>query len=88
MEPDPYGDGSSGATTLIFIVEGAREVSSVMRSAMPGGNMVPPIDERRWRVQVTTDVSTSTHDGLEGAVVDGGLPSDEGWKSTSPARYQ
>merc|ERR1712203_609417 len=34
---------SGGATTLIFIVEGARDVSSfVMRSPMPGNIVVPP----------------------------------------------
>ena len=34
---------SGGATTLIFIVDGARAVNSlVMRSPMPGNMVVPP----------------------------------------------
>ena len=44
MEPPIHTEylRSGGATTLIFMVEGARAVSSlVMRSAMPGNIVVP-----------------------------------------------
>merc|ERR1712146_354330 len=45
MEPPIHTEylRSGGATTLIFIVEGARAVSSlVIRSPMPGNMVVPP----------------------------------------------
>merc|ERR1719482_1040625 len=79
---------SGGATTLIFMVEGARAVSSlVMRSPMPGNMVVPP--ERTTLAYRSFRMSTS-HFMMDWKVVSwmplASLPTRLGWKSTSGQR--
>eukprot|EP00438_Fugacium_kawagutii_P003666 Skav224236 [mRNA] locus=scaffold939:1275891:1276804:- [translate_table: standard] len=61
---------SGGATTLIFMVEGAKAVSSlVMRSPMPWNMVVPP-----------DSTTLALHDGLEGSVMNAtGLLAHKAW---------
>merc|ERR1719356_957431 len=79
---------SGGATTLIFIVEGARAVSSfVMRSPMPWNIVVPP--ESTTFAYKSLRMSTS-HFMMDWKVVSwiplASLPTMLGWKSTSGQR--
>merc|ERR1719502_37614 len=79
---------SGGATTLIFIVEGANAVSSlVIRSPMPGNIVVPP--ERTTLLYRSLRMSTS-HFMMDWKVVSwmplASLPMKLGWKSTSGQR--
>merc|ERR1719191_474803 len=79
---------SGGATTLIFIVEGARAVSSfVMRSPIPLNMVVPP--ERTTFEYKSLRMSTS-HFMIDWKVVSwmplASLPMKLGWKSTSGQR--
>merc|ERR1712199_115487 len=76
---------SGGATTLIFIVEGARAVSSfVMRSPMPVNIVVPP--DKTTLAYRSLRMSTS-HFMMDWNVVSwmplASLPMKLGWKSTS-----
>merc|ERR1719203_1508110 len=76
---------SGGATTLIFIVEGANAVSSlVMRSPMPANIVVPP--ESTTLLYKSLRMSTS-HFMIDWKVVSwmplASLPMKLGWKSTS-----
>merc|ERR1712050_590623 len=80
MEPPIHTEylRSGGATTLIFIVEGARAVSSfVIRSPMPWNIVVPP--ER-----------TTSHFMMDWKVVSwmplASLPTKLGWNNTSGQR--
>merc|ERR1719413_186818 len=79
---------SGGATTLIFIVEGAKAVSSfVMRSPMPANIVVPP--ERTTLAYKSLRMSTS-HFMIDWKVVSctplASLPTKLGWKRTSGQR--
>merc|ERR1740138_410544 len=79
---------SGGATTLIFIVEGARAVNSfVMRSPMPANMVVPP--ERTTFEYRSLRISTS-HFMMDWNVVSwmplASFPINDGWKSTSGQR--
>merc|ERR1711918_232392 len=79
---------SGGATTLIFIVEGAKAVSSfVMRSPMPWNIVVPP--ERTTLAYKSLRISTS-HFMMDWNVVSwmplASLPTKLGWNSTSGQR--
>merc|ERR1712232_100747 len=79
---------SGGATTLIFIVEGANAVSSlVMRSPMPANMVVPP--ESTTLLYKSLRMSTS-HFMIDWKVVSctplASLPMKLGWKSTSGHR--
>merc|ERR1719169_130888 len=79
---------SGGATTLIFIVEGARAVSSfVMRSPMPGNIVVPP-DSTTFAYR-SLRISTS-HFMMDWRVVSwmplASLPMKLGWNRTSGQR--
>merc|ERR1712146_116797 len=79
---------SGGATTLIFIVEGARAVSSlVMRSPIPANIVVPP--DRTTLLYRSLRISTS-HFMMDWKVVSwmplASLPMKLGWKSTSGQR--
>merc|ERR1711970_117150 len=79
---------SGGATTLIFIVEGARAVSSlVMRSPMPENMVVPP--ERTTFEYKSLRISTS-HFMIDWKVVSwmplASFPTKLGWNSTSGQR--
>ena len=61
---------SGGATTLIFIDDGASAVISlVMRSAMPGNIVVPP-DSTMLAVQILSDVHVALHDESVRRLVD------------------
>merc|ERR1712072_571949 len=79
---------SGGATTLIFIVDGARAVSSfVMRSPMPWNIVVPP--ESTTFAYKSLRMSTS-HFMMDWNVVswipDASLPMKLGWNKTSAQR--
>merc|ERR1711981_1433121 len=79
---------SGGATTLTFIVEGARAVSSfVIRSPMPANMVVPP--ERTTFAYKSLRMSTS-HFMIDWKVVSwiplASFPTKLGWKSTSGQR--
>merc|ERR1711900_129838 len=79
---------SGGATTLIFIVEGARAVSSfVIRSPMPANIVVPP--ERTMLAYKSLRMSTS-HFMIDWKLVSwmplASLTTKLGWKSTSGQR--
>merc|ERR1719171_1471953 len=79
---------SGGATTLIFIVDGARAVSSfVMRSPIPANIVVPP--ESTTFAYKSLRMSTS-HFMMDWKVVSwiplASLPMKDGWKSTSGHR--
>merc|ERR1712157_19354 len=79
---------SGGATTLIFMVDGASAVSSlVMRSPMPWNIVVPP--ERTTLAYKSLRMSTS-HFIIDWKVVSwmplASLPTMLGWKSTSGQR--
>merc|ERR1712193_434642 len=79
---------SGGATTLIFIVDGARAVSSlVIRSPMPWNIVVPP--ERTTFAYRSLRMSTS-HFMIDWKVVSctplASFPTKLGWKSTSGQR--
>merc|ERR1719171_1735122 len=79
---------SGGATTLIFIVEGAKAVSSlVMRSPMPANMVVPP--DSTTLLYKSLRMSTS-HFMMDWKVVSwiplASLPMKLGWKSTSGQR--
>merc|ERR1712060_645293 len=79
---------SGGATTFIFIVEGASEVSSfVIRSPMPGNMVVPP--DKTTLAYRSLRMSTS-HFMIDWKVVSctplASLPTKLGWKSTSGQR--
>merc|ERR1719401_410013 len=79
---------SGGATTLIFIVEGASAVNSfVMRSPMPGNMVVPP--DSTTLAYRSLRMSTS-HFMIDWKVVSwmplASLPTKLGWKSTSGQR--
>merc|ERR1719155_297744 len=90
MEPPIHTEylRSGGATTLIFIVDGARAVSSlVIRSPMPANIVVPP--ERTTFAYRSFRISTS-HFMMDWNVVSwiplASLPMKDGWKSTSAHR--
>merc|ERR1712025_224602 len=90
MEPPIHTEylRSGGATTLIFIVEGARAVSSfVMRSPMPANIVVPP--ESTTFAYKSLRMSTS-HFMIDWKVVSwiplASLPMNDGWKRTSGQR--
>merc|ERR1719160_1690352 len=90
MEPPIHTEylRSGGATTLIFIVEGANAVSSlVMRSPMPANMVVPP--ESTTLAYKSLRMSTS-HFMIDWKVVSctplASLPMKLGWKSTSGHR--
>merc|ERR1712157_151367 len=79
---------SGGATTLIFIVDGARAVNSfVMRSPMPVNMVVPP--ERTTFAYKSLRMSTS-HFMIDWNVVSwiplASLPTKLGWNNTSGQR--
>merc|ERR1711927_59553 len=79
---------SGGAITLIFMVEGAKAVSSfVMRSPMPWNMVVPP--DSTTLAYRSLRMSTS-HFMMDWKVVswmpEASLPMKEGWKSTSGQR--
>merc|ERR1711904_18804 len=79
---------SGGATTLIFIVEGAKAVSSlVMRSPMPANMVVPP--ESTTLLYKSLRMSTS-HFMMDWKVVSwmplASLPTKLGWNNTSGHR--
>merc|ERR1712110_1357258 len=79
---------SGGATTLIFIVEGAKAVNSfVMRSPMPPNIVVPP--DRTTFACKSLRISTS-HFMMDWKVVSwiplASFPTKLGWKSTSGQR--
>merc|ERR1719379_2765691 len=79
---------SGGATTLIFMVDGAKAVSSlVIRSPMPANMVVPP--ERTTLLYKSLRMSTS-HFMMDWKVVSwmplASLPTKLGWKSTSGQR--
>merc|ERR1712100_747022 len=79
---------SGGATTLIFIVEGARAVNSlVMRSPMPVNIVVPP--ESTTFAYRSLRMSTS-HFMMDWNVVSwmplASLPMKDGWNNTSGQR--
>merc|ERR1711977_312198 len=79
---------SGGATTLIFMVDGAKAVSSfVMRSPIPANMVVPP--ERTTFAYKSLRMSTS-HFMMDWKVVSwmplASLPMKDGWKRTSGQR--
>merc|ERR1711977_244557 len=79
---------SGGATTLIFIVEGAKAVSSfVIRSPMPWNMVVPP--DRTTFAYKSLRISTS-HFMMDWKVVSwmplASFPTKLGWKRTSGQR--
>merc|ERR1719362_2766964 len=79
---------SGGATTLIFIVEGAKAVNSfVMRSPIPANMVVPP--ERTTLPYKSFRMSTS-HFMMDWKVVSwmplASLPTKLGWNKTSGQR--
>merc|ERR1711907_226999 len=79
---------SGGATTLIFMVEGASAVSSlVMRSPMPGYMVVPPdrtmLPYRSWRMSTSHFMMVWK---VQSWIPEASLPMNEGWKSTSGHR--
>merc|ERR1719313_3254932 len=87
MEPPIHTEylRSGGATTLIFIVDGAKAVNSlVMRSPMPANMVVPP--ESTTFAYRSLRMSTS-HFMIDWKVVSwmplASLPMKLGWKSTS-----
>merc|ERR1719386_159277 len=76
---------SGGATTLIFIVEGAKAVNSlVIRSPIPWNIVVPP--DRTTLAYKSLRISTS-HFMMDWKVVswipEASFPSKDGWKRTS-----
>merc|ERR1711979_42941 len=90
MEPPIHTEyfRSGGATTLIFIVEGARAVSSfVIRSPIPPNIVVPP--ERTTFAYKSLRISTS-HFMIDWKLVSwiplASLPMKLGWKRTSGHR--
>merc|ERR1719222_1384101 len=90
MEPPIHTEyfRSGGATTLIFMVEGANAVSSfVMRSPMPANMVVPP--DNTTLLYKSLRISTS-HFMIDWKVVSwiplASLPMKEGWKRTSGHR--
>merc|ERR1719213_645370 len=90
MEPPIHTEYflSGGATTLIFMVEGASAVSSlVMRSPMPANMVVPP-DNTTFAYKSFL-ISTS-HFMIDWKVVswtpDASLPMNDGWNRTSGQR--
>merc|ERR1712187_666776 len=90
MEPPIHTEylRSGGATTLIFIVEGASAVNSfVIRSPMPVNIVVPP--DKTTFAYKSLRMSTS-HFIMDWNVVswmpDASLPMKLGWKSTSGQR--
>merc|ERR1711879_791668 len=90
MEPPIHTEylRSGGATTLIFIVEGASAVSSfVMRSPMPANMVVPP-DKTTFAYRSLR--MSKSHFMIDWNVVSwmplASLPINEGWKSTSGQR--
>merc|ERR1712187_362278 len=90
MEPPIHTEylRSGGATTLIFIVEGARAVSSfVIRSPMPWNIVVPP--ERTTLAYKSFRISTS-HFMMDRKVVSwiplASLPTKSGWNKPSGQR--
>merc|ERR1719220_1797251 len=90
MEPPIHTEyfRSGGATTLIFMVEGARAVSSfVIRSPIPWNIVVPP--ERTTLAYKSLRMSTS-HFMIDWNVVSwtplASFPMKLGWKSTSGHR--
>merc|ERR1712057_43975 len=90
MEPPIHTEylRSGGATTLIFIVDGANAVSSlVIRSPMPANMVVPP--ESTTLLYKSLRMSTS-HFMIDWKVVSctplASLPMKLGWKSTSGQR--
>merc|ERR1712019_221672 len=90
MEPPIHTEylRSGGATTLIFMVEGAKAVNSfVIRSPMPGNIVVPP--ESTTLEYRSLRISTS-HFIMDWNVVScmplASLPMKLGWKSTSGQR--
>merc|ERR1719464_506755 len=90
MEPPIHTEyfRSGGATTLIFIVDGARAVISlVMRSPIPANMVVPP--ERTTLAYKSLRMSTS-HFIIDWKVVSwmplASLPMKLGWKRTSGQR--
>merc|ERR1711879_536381 len=90
MEPPIHTEylRSGGATTLIFIVDGARAVNSfVMRSPMPANIVVPP--ESTTFAYKSLRMSTS-HFIIDWKLVSwiplASLPMKLGWKSTSGQR--
>merc|ERR1740120_461166 len=90
MEPPIHTEylRSGGATTLIFMVEGASAVSSfVIRSPIPGNMVVPP--ESTTFAYRSLRMSTS-HFMIDWKVVSwtplASLPTKLGWKSTSGQR--
>merc|ERR1712113_385829 len=90
MEPPIHTEyfRSGGATTLIFIVEGASAVNSfVMRSPMPANIVVPP--ERTTFAYKSLRISTS-HFMIDWNDVSctplASFPTKLGWKSTSGQR--
>merc|ERR1719243_338413 len=90
MEPPIHTEylRSGGATTLIFIVEGASAVSSlVMRSPIPANIVVPP-DNTTFAYK-SLRMSTS-HFMMDWKVVSwmplASLPMKDGWKRTSGHR--
>src|SRR3989338_4947811 len=79
---------SGGAMILIFIVDGAKAVSSFcIRSAMPGNMVVPP--ERTTFPYKSLRISTS-HFMMELYVVSwipaASIPRNEGWNNASGQR--
>merc|ERR1719267_163542 len=90
MEPPIHTEylRSGGATTLIFMVEGAKAVSSlVMRSPMPANMVVPP--ESTTLLYKSLRMSTS-HFMMDWKVVSwiplASLPMKLGWNRTSGQR--
>ena len=87
MEPPIHTEylRSGGATTLIFMVEGARAVNSlVMRSAMPGNMVVPPdmtmLAYRSLRMSTSHFMMVWK---VQSWMPEASLPIKEGWKRTS-----
>merc|ERR1711971_889191 len=79
---------SGGATTLIFMVEGARAVSSlVMRSPMPVNMVVPP---ESTTLEYRSFLMSTSHFMIDWKVVSwmplASFPIRLGWKSTSGQR--
>merc|ERR1711904_283129 len=90
MEPPIHTEylRSGGATTFIFMVEGARAVSSlVMRSPMPANMVVPP--DSTTLLYKSLRISTS-HFMIDWKVVSwmllASLPTKLGWNNTSGQR--
>ena len=87
MEPPIHTEYflSGGATTLIFIVDGARAVSSfVILSAMPGYMVVPP--DMTMLAYKSLLISMSHFMmvwKVQSWMPDASLPMREGWKRTS-----